>query len=133
MSASAIKWVLFGLMAATVPALYFMFVIGGFLPLIAIAAISFTGTWGFKLFNAIHIVIYGLLFYWVAKLVSRRLSLLPRWWKNAGFAALSIALVSISFLPLYGVGHNVFQFVNLYQLYDTHLFPKSIPPRAIQP
>jgi len=37
-AASRIKWVLFCLMVTTVPVLYFMFVIGGFLPLIAIAA-----------------------------------------------------------------------------------------------
>lgn len=133
MNESAIKWVLFCLMAATVPVLYFMFVVGGFLPLIAIVALMFEGVWGFKLFNAIHLVVYGLLFYWVAKVVSRRLSLLPRRWKILGFAGISVALVAISLLPVYGVGHNVFQFVNLYRLYDTHLFPKSIPPRAIQP
>lgn len=133
MSESTIKWVLFCLMAATVPVLYFMFVIGGNLPLIAIVAISFSGVWGFVLFNAVHLVIYGLLFYWVAKLLSRRLSLLSQRWKIAGFAGLSIALVAISFLPVYGVGHHEFQPVNLYRLYHTYLFPESGQARVINP
>ena len=115
---NTIKWILFGLMCATVPVLYFMFVIGGFLPLIAIVAMSFTGTWGFALFNAIHVLIYGAAFYWVVKVVSNKLASLPRAWKILGFATVSLALVSISFLPLYGVGHSEYQPVNLYRLHS---------------
>jgi hypothetical protein len=115
-SENTIKWILFGLMCATVPVLYFMFVIGGFLPLIAIVAMSFTGVWGFALFNAFHVLIYGAAFYWVAKVVSKKIASLPRTWEVLGFAATIIALVSISFLPLYGVGHHEYQPVSLYRL-----------------
>ena len=116
MSANAIKWILFGLMFATVPVLYFLFVIGGFLPLIAIVALSFRGVWGNALFNALHVLIYGALFYWIAMMVSRRLAMLPEAWKLAGFAILALALVAISFLPLYGLGHHEYQPVSLYRL-----------------
>lgn len=118
MSENTIKWILFGLMCATVPVLYFMFVIGGFLPLIAIVAMSFTGVWGFALFNAFHVLIYGAAFYWIAKLVARKLALLPRTWKVLGFATVSMALAAISFLPLYGVGHHEYQPVSLYRLHS---------------
>ncbi len=118
MSENTIKWILFCLMFVTVPVLYFMFVIGGFLPLIAIVAASFGGEWGFALFNAVHVLIYGAVFYWIAKVVSKRLALLPQTWKVLGFATVSIALVTISFLPLYGVGHHPYQPVNLYRLHS---------------
>ena len=118
---TVIKWVLFGLMASTVPVLYFMFVIGGFLPLIAIVALSFQGVWGFMLFNAVHVLIYGALFYWIAKLISGRLALLPAAWKLIGFAGLSAALFALSFLPLYGVGHHEYQPVDLYRVFDALL------------
>jgi len=117
-SENTIKWILFGLMGATVPVLYFMFVIGGFLPLIAIVAMSFTGTWGFALFNAIHVLIYGAAFYWIARVVSKKLAMLPRRWKVLGFATVSMALAAISFLPLYGVGHHEYQPVSLYRLHS---------------
>jgi hypothetical protein len=112
-----IKWVLFCLMACTVPVLYYMFVIGGFLPLIAIVALCFRGVWGFVLFNVIHLAIYGALFYWLARFISRRLALLSDGWRIAGFAALSSALVAIAFLPVYGIGHHESQSMNLYQLF----------------
>lgn len=112
-------WVLFCLIVITVPVLYYMFAVGGFVPLIVIAAVSFKGTWGFALFNAVHLLAYGALFYWIAKVVCRRLALLPQRRKVRVFAGLSAALVGISFLPVYGVGHNVLQTVNLYRLlYD---------------
>ena len=110
------KWVLFGLMATTVPVLYYMFVVGGFLPLVAIAAMSFQGVWGFVLFNAVHLLIYGVLFYWVAKLITKGLAVLPRPWRVVGFAGVAAALAAIGFLPVYGIGHHESQSVNLYRL-----------------
>ena len=105
-------------MVTTVPVLYYMFVIGGYLSLIAIVAVSFTGVWGFVLFNAVHLLIYGALFYWIAKVISKRLALLSRRWKIVGFASISTALVAISFLPVYGVGHHQSPPVNLYRLFN---------------
>src|SRR5688500_4066528 len=110
------KWALFWLMTATVPVLYYMFVIGGFLPLVAIAAMSVRGVWGFVLFNAAHLLIYGAAFYWVAKAISRGLRMLSPTWRLVGFAGIAVALVALAFLPVYGVGHHAFQAVNLYHL-----------------
>ena len=55
MRANHIKSAVFFLMATTVLVLYYVFVIGGSLSLIAIVAVSFTGVWGFALFNAVHL------------------------------------------------------------------------------
>ena len=104
-------------MVTTVPVLYYMVVIGGYLPLIAIIALSFSGVWGFVLFNAVHVVIYGALFYWMARVIARRLAALPRAWSIAGFAGISTALVAIAFLPVYDVGHHESTSVNLYRLF----------------
>ena len=117
MAERLIKWVLFCLMACTVPVLYYMFVVGGFLPLIAIVALSFRGVWGFVLFNAIHVLIYGALFYWIARFIAQRLVSLSYGRRIAIFAAVSVALIAIAFLPVYGIGHHESQSMNLYQLF----------------
>jgi hypothetical protein len=114
-SENAIKWTLFGLMTATIPVLYYMLVIGGFMPLIAIVAVSFNGPWGFVLFNAIHLLVYGTLFYWLAKFISQALALLPPGWRLAGFASVSAALVAVAFLPVYGIEPHQSQPVDLYR------------------
>ena len=116
------KWVLFCLMATTVPVLYFMFVVGGFLPLIAIAWMGVTDDFGGpRIFDAVHLVVYAPLFYWVAKIISRRLSSLSRRWKFVGFAGISVAIAALSFLPLYGLGHSEYQAVGLYRLFNSGL------------
>ena len=62
--------------------------------------------WGFALFNAVHLLIHGALLYWIARLISKRLPALPQVWRIARFAGIATALVAISFLPVYGVGHH---------------------------
>ncbi len=118
MTAKRMKWVLFCLMVATVPVLYYMFVIDGYLSLLAIVALSFRGVWGFVLFNVVHLLIYGALFYWMATVISKRLARLSRTWRLVSFGSISAALVAISFLPVYGVGHHESQPVNLYRFFD---------------
>jgi hypothetical protein len=124
-AATPIKWLLFCLMVTTVPVLYFMFVIGGYLPLVAIAAMSFRGMWGFVFFNVVHLLAYGSLFYWIAKVISRRLALLSQTWRLVGFGGTSAALLAVSFLPIYGVGHHQYHAVNLYRLL-TRLFTDGL-------
>lgn len=111
-------------MVNTVPVLYYMFVIGGFLPLIAIVALSFlsfTGAWGFVFFNLVHILIYGALLYWIAKVVSKQLARLSHKWKIVSVACISTALCGISLLPVYSAGHHESQAVNLYRLFHSDL------------
>ena len=116
MTERQIKWVLFAVMCVTLPVLYYMFVVGGTVSLLGIAAMTVTGgVWGFKLFNGVHLLLYGALFYWIAKGIARVLGMLSEGWKLGAFAALAIGCVALSFLPLYGIGHHEAQLVNLYQ------------------
>ena len=112
------KWVLFTTMVCTVPVLYFMFVVAGVLPLVAIILLTFTGVWGFKLFNLLHLLVYGPLLYLVSKYLTRWLfSLSPKRRALGVIVALALALL-ISLLPIYGIGHNRYDPVNLYHLFQ---------------
>ena len=99
-SERVIHWLLFLLMAATLPVLYFMFVIAGFLPLVEIARMMGEGVWGFKLFNGIHLLVYGTIFYFVARFIARRLTRLSGPGQLIGVALISGLLVGVSFLPI---------------------------------
>jgi hypothetical protein len=124
MSARVIQWMLFLLMAATLPVLYFMFVIAGFLPLVEIARMMGEGVWGFKLFNGIHLLVYGAIFYFLARFIARRLARLSVAGQWTGFSVIAAALVAVSFAPIYGVGHNQYAGTSVYRL----LFP---PPPLV--
>ena len=112
------KWVLFAAMVCTMPVLYFMFVVAGVLPLVAVIRLSFTGVWGFKLFNSLHLLVYGPMLYLAAKFLTRWLFSLSPQRRALGIAvALALALL-ISLLPIYGIGHSQYAPVNLYQLFQ---------------
>lgn len=111
-------WVLFAAMVCTMPVVYFMFVVAGVLPLGAIIWMSFTGEWGFKLFNILHILVYGPMLYFAAKYLTRWLFLLSPERRALGVAvALALALL-LSLLPIYGIGHSSYDPANLYQLFQ---------------
>jgi hypothetical protein len=118
MNQSTTKWVLFAAMVCTMPVLYFMFVVAGVLPLVAVIRLSFTGVWGFKLLNSLHLLVYGPMLYLAAKFLTRWLFSLSPQRRALGIAlALALALL-ISLLPIYGIGHSQYTPVNLYQLFQ---------------
>ena len=121
MSQRATTWLLFAAMAVTVPLPYFMFVIAGLLPLVVVLWLMTTGGWGFKLFNAIHLVIYAPLLYMLAWFLARRLGALPARVRTLATLACALAIGALGALPLYGVGHNVYTPVNLYRLFQRGL------------
>ena len=112
------KWVLFVIMVCTAPVPYFMFAVAGVLPLLAVMRLSFTGVWGFKLFNSLHLLIYGPMLYLAAKFLAHRFfSLSPRR-RALGVATVLVLALLISLLPIYGIGHSRYDPVNLYQLFQ---------------
>ena len=117
----ATTWLLFVAMAATVPLPYFMFVIAGLLPLVVVLGLMTTGVWGFKLFNAIHLVIYAPLLYMLAWFLARGLGVLPAGVRILVTLACAIAIALLGALPLYGIGHNSYTPVNLYRLFQRGL------------
>jgi hypothetical protein len=112
------KWILFAAMVCTVPLPYFMFVSAGLLPLSAVIRLGFTGVWGFKLFNSVHLLIFGPLLYFVAVFLTRRLFSLAPPGRTLGVAAALLLVLGISLLPIYGLGHNDHVPVNLYRLFQ---------------
>lgn len=117
MERAVFRWVLFWLMVLTVPVLFFMFVVGGFLPLSVIAVMAYRDSvWGFKLFSVLHLLVYGALFYWLAGLAARGLSALGKTWGTVAFLCLSAGLLALAFLPLYGAGHHAYAPTSLLRL-----------------
>ena len=95
-----------------------MFVIGGLLPLSAILYLESTGELGFKLFNMLHLLIYGPLFYLASKLIARWLFRLAPPRRTAGLMAFVVLFVAIGFTPIYGIGHSTYQTANIIGLFQ---------------
>ena len=118
MSKESAKWLLFTVFFVTAPVPYFMFVVGGLLPLSAILYLDSTGVLGFKLFNTLHLLIYGPLLYLAAKLIARWLFSLSPPARTAGLVAFVVSFVVIAFAPIYGVGHSSYQPANIVGLFQ---------------
>lgn len=118
MSEKSSKWILFTVFFFTAPVPYFMFVIGGLLPLSAILYLESTGVLGFKLFNTLHLLVYGPLFYLAAKLIARWLFSLSPPKRTAGLVAFIVLFVAIGFTPIYGIGHSTYQPANIIDLFQ---------------
>jgi hypothetical protein len=114
---SATKWLLFAAMSCAVPVPYYMFVIAGLLPLIAVARVSVNFESGVRLFDMLHLVVYGTLFYLAARYLTRWLFLRSPRVRRIGVAVVFALAALISLLPIYGVGHGNYSPVNLYALF----------------
>ena len=112
-------WVLFVAMAATVPLLFFAFVVGGFLPLLVIA-FALTDT-AVLLLVGIHLAVYApilfLISWWGAKSISRR----PEHQHRYILGGLVGALLLLGFVPMYGISHGSIKFRNAYEIYGEAL------------
>jgi uncharacterized membrane protein (DUF441 family) len=118
MTKHVITWTLFGLAFVTFPALFFMFVVGGLLPLYAMAGmLLLSPDSGVKILSAIHLAVYLPLFFLVAWLAGKGLCLLPRFLTYLGFAFLCGLLIAVSFLEIYGVGHSAYAGDNAYRVF----------------
>ena len=106
-------------MCALVPVFYFMFVVAGFLPLLAVFAIAFNniGSWTLLLISAIHCVIYAAIFYFASSSISHRLRELSPSQRNKRLSMIIGSLLLVGVLPIYGGGHGRFQWKNAYQIY----------------
>ena len=106
-------------MCAIVPVIYFMFVVAGFLPLLAVflIAVNNTGSWAVILISAVHCVIYAAIFYFVSSAGSHRLGRLSPSQRNRKLSVIVGSLLLIGALPIYGGGHGRFEWKNIYQIY----------------
>lgn len=119
MNQSSIKWVLFVTMTLTSPLLYYMFVVGGFLPFAAIAALMILDPhpWGFFLFNGIHLLVYGLILFFFACVLAKQLYRIREEERSYWVFGAVVGLLLIGLLPIYGIGHSSVELTNVYELY----------------
>jgi hypothetical protein len=117
MTPGVTKWLLFAAMFCAVPVPYFMFVAAGLLPLVAVARVSAKFESGARLFDMLHLVVYGTLFYLAARYLTHWLFSRPPRVRMLGVAVALALAVLISLLPVYGVGHGNYSPVNLYALF----------------
>lgn len=118
MSRQVTQWLLFAALFCTVPVVYFMFVIAGLLPLVAILRLCFSGTWGFIIFNLVHLVIYGPMLFLAARYLTHLVFRLAPPARLAAIAVILALAVAVSLQPLYGVGHGDYAPRTLYRLFE---------------
>jgi hypothetical protein len=114
-----IRWVLFAGLAAFLPLFYFLAVIGGFLPYggILLIGIRNLSNPGLVLFSLVHLVIYGFLLYWLARLIARLIDSLAGGYAWLGTAAVILLLAGLGAMPIYGIAHGQIHWLSAYQLY----------------
>jgi hypothetical protein len=134
MGERALRWLLFGVMTATAPALYFLFVVGGFLPLAYIAWMTVLDP-SLWIANLIHLAIWGAIFYGVAWLAAKLLARLPQIARVGALAVLCGGLVWTALQPIYGVGHHQTAGVSVYRLFvkPSYQQPMAVTPSAPKP
>lgn len=129
MGERTMRWLLFGAMVLTVPAVYFLFVVAGLLPLVYVAWLTRLDP-SLWLPNVIHLLIWGAIFYGVAWLAAKGLARAPLAVRIFAVLLLVGGLVWVALQPIYGVGHSQYAGVSLYRLF---VKPEQQRPMAITP
>lgn len=134
MGERTMRWLLFGVMVLTVPAVYFLFVVAGFLPVVYVVWLTRLDP-SLWLPNVIHVVIWGAIFYGIAWLAARGLVRLPQWARFSALALVIAGLVWVAMQPIYGVGHSQYAGVGVYRLFvkPAQQQPMAITPSAPRP
>jgi hypothetical protein len=98
---------------------YYIAVVGGFLPFGGIALITIRNISNYSLlsFGVIHLAPYGVMLYWLAGLIARVIAR-----RAAGHAWLATTLVllllaGVGALPIFGIAHGHIQWASAYELY----------------
>jgi len=109
------QWALFAAMAATVPLLFFAFVVGGFLPLLIIALTLADPA--VLLLGGIHLAVYIPILFLTSRLVAKFVLARPEHQQRYILGGLIGALLLLGLAPLYGASHGQIAFRNVYQIY----------------
>lgn len=129
MGERTMRWVLFSAMVVMFPAVYFLFVIAGLLPLIYVVWLAYLDP-SLWMFNAVHVLVWGAIFYGAAWLTAKGLARLPQW---AGLSALALIIGGLiwgALQPIYGVGHSQYAGVSVYRLF---VKPAQQQPMVVTP
>ena len=119
MQRTYIRWLLFLGLAAFVPLVFYLAVVGGLLPYgaILIIAIHNLADASFVWFSLIHLTIYGIALYLLAGLIAR--ILVKRAGEYAWFATgvVLLLLSGMGLLPIFGIAHGHIRWTSAYDLY----------------
>jgi hypothetical protein len=114
LSERKIKWTLFGAMSFSLPVIYFLYLTGGFLPLVSIVAAGLQNGF-FALAAVVHLLVYLPIFYFLSGAVARRLAVWPERARAVSVIALCVVMSGLTQLPVYqGPYGDKPRFTNLY-------------------
>ena len=116
-----IRWLIFAGLAAFAPLFYYLAVVGGFLPYggILLIGVRNLSDHSFLVFSLVHLVIYGLLLYWLSGLIARVLSTLPGAGAWLATAVVLLLLAGVGAMPIFGIAHGHIQWISAYKLYGS--------------
>ena len=121
MQHTGIRWLIFIGLAAFVPLIYYLAVVGGLLPyggMLLIGLRHLTDS-SFLLFSFVHLTVYGILLYWLAGLIARALTRLAGKHVWVATTAVLLLLAGVGAMPIYGIAHGHIKWVNAYELYGS--------------
>ncbi len=119
MQRAGIRNLLFLGMFAVVPVFYYLGVIGGLVPLGIIlgTTILHANDSGFLLSGAIHMALYGLVFFWLAHWMALLIVRCAGRHSTAATIAVLLLLAGLAQLPIYGAAHGQVHWKNAYHIY----------------
>jgi hypothetical protein len=114
-----IRWVIFAALAAFVPLVYYLAVVGGLLPYGAILLITIRNisNSSILLFGLLHLAAYGAVLFWVAGAIAGVIG--RRAPGREGLAAILVVLLlaGVGALPIFGAAHGQIRWASVYALY----------------
>ena len=118
MRQAGIRWLIFIGLAAFVPLIYYLAVVGGLLPYggILLIGLRHLNDADFLLFSFIHLSIYGLLLYWLAGVIARTLIKVAGRHAWIATAVVLLLLAGMGAMPIYGIAHGHIKWINAYEL-----------------
>lgn len=108
-------------MVITVPVLFMMVVIAGFVPLLSIIiwVVVMPATFAYVF---IHFLVYVPIFYFVSKFIAIKLSnIKENTTRNIAVSVLLASFLIMGLIPMYGVEHGTIRYENVYEYYGAFL------------
>ena len=121
MQRTFIRWLLFVGLAAFVPLFYYLAVVGGLLPYggILLIAIRNLSNSSILLLSLIHLTAYGVVLYWLARIIARVMDRLTRGHAWLATAVVLLLLAGVGAMPIYGAAHGRIHWTSAYELYGS--------------
>ena len=121
MQHACIRWLIFIGLAAFVPLVYYLAVVGGLLPyggILLITIRNFSDS-SLLLFGLGHLVAYGAILYWLARLIAQVINRLAKAHAWLATAAVLLLLAGVGAMPIFGAAHGHIQWATAYELYGS--------------